>query len=339
MKRLLLLLLLAASAVADGPVRERFPSDYKPQPCAADTAAVCKSFPQGRIAEYGSAFRGFSIDQGWVDAHWDEMQQLFTPFCAKIANCFTVKDNDWVYCVDLLRDDFLATCDRFPDGTSDRQQCKMATLTYYIGLGAKTALHKTSQECVAAQGTPAGPRKLEAWIDRETFTHGFEDLVTVYAYDAETHIPVRAVITVDAGHLLSTEGPVSTAGYPTKYRAALKRVTNAQGRHDVVAPTMTLNATGYETLTLPIAMDVPKIVVEVSPSPDAWKIGANTITVIARDAATGEPAEMRVLAGDRVLGKTNIPLQVTFERGKKRPEIWMTSLYDRYGDVVIAPAR
>ena len=337
-KTLSLVLLLALPVLAQSPVREAFPSDYKPSPCAADTAAVCETFAMERMSEYGANFRGFDMRQEWVNEHWGEMTKALTPHCAKMANCFTIKDNDWVFCLDLLREDFIGTCKRFPADSEDFRQCTMFAMTYYIGLGAKTKLHKEAQECVAAQ-PPAAERALEAWLQPQTFHFGFDDLMTVYAYDAETHIPVRAVVTIDGGTLRSTEGPISTAGYATKWRAGLKRVPNAQGHRDLVGPTLTLTATGYRPLTIPMPMEVPKAIVEMTPSVAELKPGTNTITVTARDAATGKPAELRVMAGDRVLGKTNLPLQLELAPGKKRPEIWVTSLYDRYSDVVVVPAQ
>jgi hypothetical protein len=339
-KTLLLVILLAFPALAQnqGPIREVFPSDYTPNPCAADTAAVCKSFPMEQMSEFGGTFRGFDIRQEWVNEHWAEMTKAFAPLCAKMASCFTVKDNDWVFCLDILREDFIATCNRFPEGSEDRRQCTMFAMTYYIGLGAKTQLHKASQDCIATKPAAEG-RKLQVWLQPQTFDFYFDDLMTVFAYDAETHIPVRAVVTIDGGTLRSTEGPISTAGYPTKWHAGMKQVTNAQGHRDLVGPTLTLTATGYEQLTMPIPIEVPKAIVEMTPSAAELKPGTNTITVTARDATTGKPAELRVMAGDRVLGKTNSPLQFELVPGKKRPEIWVTSLYSRYSDVVIVPAQ
>jgi hypothetical protein len=337
MKKLLLLLLLATPAFAEAPVRESYPNDYKPQSCAPDTAAVCQSFPRERLAEYGATFRGFDIRPDWMKAHWDEQMKLFQPLCAKIANCFTVRDNDWVYCLDLMRSEFLGTCSRFPAGSDDHKQCSMFSLTYYIGFGARSELHRQAQECVAAQPPASSERTLQAWIEPTTYDKDFNGEMTVYAYDTETHIPVRARLTIDGGELRSTEGPIPTAGYISIWRAGLAHAPNAQGHRDIVAPTATLQATGYKTLTVPIPIDVPKAVIEMTPAAAKLKTGINTITVHARDAATGAPVEMRVMAGSRVLGNTNGPLKLELRRGTKRPEIWVTSLYDRYSDAVVAP--
>jgi hypothetical protein len=340
MRKLLPLLLVAftAAAAEKAPVREVFPNDYTPQACAPDAAKICETFVQSKMTSYATVFRGFNLNQTWVDAHWDELIPLFRPLCAKAGSCFTVKDNDWIYCLDLLREEFLSTCDRYPKDSTDHEQCIMFSLTYYIGLGSKSKLAQQSQECVNARAPQEGERTLQYWMTPEKFDHGFDGLLTVNVHDAETHIPVRAKLTIDAGKLISTEGPISTGFYPTNWKAALKRVPNAQGHRDVVRPTATLSATGYQTITFPMPIDVPTAEVTMSPAASALQPGKNTITITARDTATGEPVELRVMAGDRTVGKTNTPVQLELTPGKKRPEIWVTSLFDRYSDVVVAPA-
>lgn len=339
MKKLLLLLVLALPAIADTPAREIFPSDYKPSPCAADASVVCQSFPQNRMRSYAGDFRGFNLKQEWVDAHWDEMLALFTPICGKMGNCFAVKGNDWVYCLDLMRNTFVSTCDRFPAGSEDHRQCTWFATIYFVGLGGKTKLHESVQECVAQQPPSATLRKLEAWLDPHTFTADFDGQLTAYAYDAETHVPVRARVAIDAGTLKPIEGRVPTTGYPVKWRAGLKRVPNAQGHTDVVAPTAMFTFDGYEPLMIPIAMAIPTLTIQMTPSAAELRPGMNTITVTAHDSITDKPVEMRVMAGDRVLGNANKTLQFEWKRGEKRPEIWLTSLWNRYSDVVIVPAR
>jgi hypothetical protein len=291
------------------------------------------------MSSNAATFRGFNLSQDWISAHWNEMIPLFRPLCAKIGNCFTVPGNDWVYCVDMLRNEFRATCDRFPKDSTDHEQCLMFSLTYYTGLGAKTKLSQQTKECVAAQPAQEGERTLQYWITPEKFKEGFDDLLRVHVYDAETHIPVRATVTFDAGKLVSTEGPISTAFYETKWTAGLKRVPNAQGHRDVVGATATVTANGYKTLTFPIDLAVPKVNITMSPAASELKPGKNAITVSAVDVVTGAPVEMRVMAGNRVVGNTNLPLQLELAPGQKRPEIWVTSLFDRYSDMVVAPAQ
>ncbi len=320
--------------MAQGPAPETYPADYKPSACAPDPAAVCGSIEKKRIAERGAVYRGFDIKDAWLDVHWDEMTKLFAPLCAKIGNCFTVKDNTWVWCIDLMRDDFLETCERFPRKSDDYRQCRMLATTYFIGIAAITDVHKAAQECAAGQ-VSSEPRKLEAWVRPQKMDLGYDGELTIFAYDAETHIPVRASLSVDAGKLTKTDGP-ATAGTVLKWRAGLKRVPNAQNHGDIVSPTATLQATGYETLTIRLPLDVPTATVTMTPPPAQWKTGKNAITVTAVDSVTGEPVEMRVMAGDTILGNTNLPLQLELETGQKRPEIWLTSLFDHYSDIVVA---
>ena len=334
MKKIILLFLLALPALAQGPVREVFPSDYKPSPCAADPAAVCKSIERNRIVSYAALYRGFDLKEAWLDVHWDEMMGLFAPLCTKIANCFTVKDNTWTFCIDLMRDDFIGTCERFPKGSEDRTQCRMLATTYFIGIAGISDLHKAAQECAAGQAS-TGPHRLEAWVRPAKMDLSYNGELTVFAYDAETHLPVRASLSVDAGKLTRTDGPAA-AGSILKWRAGLKRVPNAQNHSDVVLPTATLTATGYEPLTIQFPLEIPTATVTMTPPATQLKPGSNTITVTAVDSVTGKEVEMRVMAGETVLGDTNRPLQLELPAGKKRPEIWVTSLFDHYSDIVVA---
>ncbi|HEX2059644.1 MAG TPA: hypothetical protein VHK90_02800 [Thermoanaerobaculia bacterium] len=329
------LLLLATALSAQTPKREVFPSDYKPHPCAADGTAVCESFSPLRIKSYALAFRGYNIHQEWIDAHWDEMTKAFLPLCTKIGNCFTVRDNDWVYCLDIMRDEFLATCNRFTT-PHDRDQCNMFAMTYYVGLGAKTELHRKAQECAPA---PDG-RTLEAWIEPKLIEPHHEGKVTIYAIDAETRIPVRAKLEIDGdAKLKSTEGPNPTAGYPSIWEAKYKRVPNADGHTNVAPPTVTLTATGYEPLTLTLPMpEVHAMKVEMNPPASKLRRGTNTITVTATDAVTGKPVWGHVFAGTLLLGETNKPIELVWNKGEKRPEIWVTALYGQHHDAVVAPA-
>lgn len=330
------LLLIATAASAQQPAkREVFPNDYKPQPCAADGKAVCESFSPLKLTAYGLAFQGFSIRQEWVDAHWNEMTAAFAPLCTKIGNCFTIKDNDWVYCVDAMQDEFLATCNRFPKGSDDRNQCVMFAKTYYVGLGSKQALFDQAQSCVAKQEPQTAPRKLEVWFDPALVELHHVGKLNIYAIDAETRIPVRATIAMDGAEpMQSTEGPITKTGYPNKWTAKYKRVPNADGHTDVAPPMLTFTATSYETVTVPMPMpEIHAMTAELSPK--TLKRGMNTITVTAKDAKTGKPVWGHVMAGTLVLGETNKPIELEWKKGEKRPEIWVRSLYDRHHDVVV----
>jgi hypothetical protein len=81
-----------------------------------------------------------------------------------------------------------------------------------------------------------------------------------------------------------------------------------------------------------------RVAIEVSPAIDKLKRGKNKITVNAIDVMTNKPVELRVMLGETILGDTNKPLEFEVKKGEKRPEIWATSLFDKYSDVVVAPA-
>jgi hypothetical protein len=332
---LAILLLVATTASAQAPKRAPYPNDYKPQPCAADGKAVCGSYSAQKLAQYGTTFQGFNIHQEWIDAHWDEMMAAFAPLCTKIANCFTVPDNDWVYCVDVAQDEFLATCDRFPKGSADRSQCVMFAKTYYVGLGSKQTLFDETRSCMAKHEPQTTLRKLEVWVDPSVVELHHDGKLDIYAIDAETHIPVRATIAMDGDQpLRSTEGPITKTGYPNKWTAKYKRVPNAQGHTDVQPPVMTFTATGYEPLVMAMPMpEIHEMAVELAPK--TLKRGTNAITVTAKDAKTGKPVWGHVFAGSVLLGETNKPLEFEWKKGEKRPEIWVRSLYDRHNDVVV----
>jgi hypothetical protein len=333
-KSLILLLFMAAPAFAqERLVPGKFPDDYKPSPCAADADAVCESYAKNKFKEAGTTYRGYDIETEWINAHWDEMRAAYKPICAKIGNCFTGPENDWVYCVSLMQPDFFVACERFPAESKDHDQCMMFAMTYWLGLKAKEPLQQAAQKCMAGQ--PQTAKTLEAIIvEKVRLDH--DGKLTVHAYDADTHIPVRAYMSIETGKIKSTEGPTPRTGYPNRWKGGLKRVPNADGHFDVAAPLMTLKAVGYTPLTIPMPIEVPKMVVEMTPSPDQLKPGRNIITVTARDAATGKPVEARVMVEDMAAGETNKPFALELTRRDKRPEIWVTSLFNRYSDVVVA---
>lgn len=340
MKTLAALLLLSLPALAQTP-REIYPSDYKPVPCAAKN--VCNSFPRVDFARYGVSLRKLPLRQHFVDQHWDELVSAFTPICTKIANCLGSPANaNWVFCTDFMRPDFLATADRFPRGSDDRDQWSMAALVWFIGLDkAAMASLKEAQDCLASQPAAAGERKLDAWINPVKIGESYNGNLTVYAIDRETHIPVMATIAVEGQELKpANDSPTGHAitYYKFPWPVRFNFVPNAGGHQDLVVPNVIVSAPGYETASLPLPLEPPRVIVELQPPASQLRKGTNTVTVVAKDAVTGQPVELRVLAGPKTLGNTNKPLVLELPSGTKRPEIWVTSLFKRYGDVVVAKA-
>ena len=72
--------------------------------------------------------------------------------------------------------------------------------------------------------------------------------------------------------------------------------------------------------------------------PAALQHGKNVITVTARDSISGRAIDGRVMLGKNEAGFTNQPIAIEWKKGTKRPEIWLKSYLNRYGDVVIEPA-
>lgn len=336
MTRLLLLLLLALPTLAQTPPREPFPSDYKPLACAPKD--VCKSFDRPNFARWAGAHRKLPIHQAWVNAHWDEMLTAFRPVCAKIGNCISVPGNDWVYCTDFMRGEFLAT-NPYPKGTDDNDQWNMSALVFFIGLdNALMAAEPIAQKCALEQRA-SEERTLEVWTSPAKIGPGYDGLVTIYAVDAETRIPVKAHITLEGQALKPADASPdghAMSHYKFPWALTLNPVPNADGHRDLVVPTASVKADGYAIAKIPMPFEVPRLILEMQPPASKLVRGKNTVTITARDATTGEPVELRVMAGTQVVGKSNQPL--TLEITRKRPEIWVTSLFNRYSDVVVAKA-
>lgn len=340
MKTFLALILLAALPLSGQPAAERdpLPSDYTPSPCAPDAGSVCETFAKENFHTFGAQFRGVAIDRKWLYGRWDELREAFLPTCAKIANCFTIPGNPSTFCIDLARDEFQRACDRFQPGTRDHDQCTMTATTWFIGLGIKKAEHQAAQSC-ATRAATTGKRQLEAWTSPSRIAADFDGKLRLFAIDAETRIPVQARITSDGpGRFHSTEGPVPMTAAILAWSPQLKRVPNAEGHTNVVAPSFTLEKDGYEPLTIPAPMEIHPLIVEMTPLPSELRKGKNSVTITARDGVTGQLVEARVMAGERIAGETNAPFELVIEKGRI-PEIWVTSLFDRYSDVVVVPAR
>jgi hypothetical protein len=339
MHRTLAILLVFAAPLLAQP-RQPFPDDFKPSPCAS-AAPVCKTFKQSQFHAV-AALRGLELGQEWVDAHWKELSEALAPACAKIATCFAT--NHFTFCNDVVFDEVYATtCNRYPEGSVEREKCGFFVLTYLTGhdRNSREPWEKI-QECAKAQPPADGERTFEWWMSPATIGADYPGHFYVYTIDSETRVPVTTRILMDVKQpIYATE---VASGLPTSFfkvpwkQPKLVRVPNAEGHRDVAPPEVRLEAPGYKTVTFRLPMDVPKMTVKMSPDPSKLTRGKNTVTITAVDAATGEPVEARVMGGHAVLGKTNVPFELEVVKGQKRPEIWVTSLYDRYSDVVVAPA-
>lgn len=335
----LTLLSATASALAQEAPLTPFPNDYKPSPCAPTN--VCESFERGRITSAGKSFLGFSITHEWVAEHWDEMMAFFKPICAKSGTCYAIHGSTFQWCNDLLMPEFRSACNRFDKASPDWRQCTMFVDTWALGRDQRTLQPwKDAQACIA-KSEPFQPSAKPpiVWMDPPTIVPGFKNYIRVYAVDPATHRPVPGKITVDKQKLYASANPTGILWtyYPWKWPIKFNREPNAQGHRDLIAPLVTVAPEGYPPVTFRMPAEVPKMI--VSMSPETLKTGRNTVTVTARDAATGAPVELRVLYGDEIVGESNKPFTLELKKGVKRHDLWASSMFDRYSDVVLAPGK
>lgn len=336
---ILLLLLAVTAALADEPVREPFPSDYTPSPCALP--AVCNSFERGQIISAGHSFQGFSIKDEWLRAHYDEMLAFFQPICAKAATCYGTHNSTFQFCNDALMPEYRSACDRFPYRSDDWNQCTMFVETWALGHDTRSLEKwKETQKCVKEKMpfTPTTTPPI-VWIAPAKITIDYKDYIRVYALDPVTKRPIQAPMKVEGQKLYASSNPtgVLSTYYPFKWPVKFNRVPNAEGHTDLVAPMITVEPEGYPPVTFRLPAEVPKMVLTMSPK--ELKRGRNVVTITARDAETGAPVEARVMYGEEVAGETNKPFELELKRGEKRRELWVTSLFHRYSDMVVLKAQ
>ena len=318
--------------------REPFPADYQPSPCATPDAVtrVAKTFPQSEIAQI-AAMRGYDVGQEWVDAHWKELTEALHPIWTKAATCFVTAGNDNLFCNDVAQTEAFAVCNRYPEGSKDREKCIFTMTAILAGQDHNSKQTWTELRACAEANKPAGERTLKWWLTPESFGAMYPGHFTVYTVDSETRVPVQARLHIQSTQPIYADdvpNGLPTTYYKVPWKPKLVRVANAQGHQDVVAPEVRIEAPGYKSVTFRLPMEVPVMKVEMKPA--KLKRGKNSVTITAVDAATGKPVEARVMGGQHVLGKTNVPFEL--ELTGKRPEIWVTNLYDRYSDVVVVAA-
>ena len=342
MKRLpgFLVLLASLNAFAARPTigHQPFPDDYVPHPCAA--AAACASLSRSQIVDAAATLRGYTIDQAWLEAHWDEMLELVRPTCAKLATCYATPGNSSLFCMDLLFPEFWGKCDRYPKDSPDYEQCSLFMRIYSLRADLKDKeTWEQAQACAAKQPARTQPGTMKVWMSPERIGDEYSGKFTVYALDVETRVPVQALVTME-GTRLSARAPGGKpwTNYEIEWPVKFRRVPNADGHTDLVPPSVTVTADGYAPITLTLPAEPRKVVVGMTPSAGKLKPGPNTVTVTAKDVVTGQPVELRVMLGDTVAGDTNKPITIELPKGQKRPEIWATSLFEKYSDIVVAPA-
>lgn len=339
MRKLLLLpLLLAMTAGADEPQRQPFPDNFTPSPCAPDNA--CRSFDPSVFASAASRFLGFTIDHDWIKREGPRVTDDLKPMCRKIATCYATPGNFYMFCNDAVMPEMRAVCDkRYTKGTFEHDQCGKYIETFALGVDQQSkATAEAAQKC-GWEKTPKLDKPVPpvVWMEPASIPRDYKGYIIFYAYDPDTKVPVPARVEIENQKIYAPSNPAGTPATYFRFKWPIKfnRVTNAQGYRDVEAPMVTVQADGYKVVKFRMPADVPKMTLTMSPA--KLKPGKNTVTITATDSETGKPVEARVMYGERVAGETNKPFELEVKKGK-RPDLWVTSLFDRYSDVVISPA-
>jgi hypothetical protein len=329
------------SATSLPPAREHFPSDYKVSACAP-AATDCTGFALAKIRGAGKSFLGFRLSQEWIDEHSKELLVAFAPICAKRASCMGTLGNNFLFCDDIVTPELAAVCDvRFPKSKSmyDWEECSEFTQTFALGVDQQAmTLGDAAQACAAGQPRSGGT--MDVWIEPPVISPDNKDYITFYAIDTATHMPIAAEVRFLNEIVFAPSNPAGTMAtyYPFKYTPKFRRIPNAEGHTDLAPSLVTIESPYHPKVTLNLPVKVPQMIVEMNPPAARLKPGENTVTISARDAESGKAVEARVMVGDRWGGDTNKPFKLLVpKRADEMPEVWVTSLFDRYSDQVVVP--
>ena len=336
----ILALLFLATNVSFPATNVAFPDDYTPSPCAAEN--VCQSYDRTQLKSAAFTMLGLSPDAKWFENHYDEMLKLYAPICRKHATCLATPGNNFLFCDDIVIREYRAVCDTaYPKSKNafENEQCREFTEIWALGVDMRAnAVSVEGQKCAKEKGLDVMHAKPPiVWVEPSPIPRGYKGDIYVYALDPDTHVPVQANIEIEKQQIYSPANPTGrvATGYPFKWSHKYNRVKTADGHADLAPPMLTLTPQFYPAVTIPLPSPAPKMIVEMKPA--KLKRGVNKVTVTARDAESGEPVEARVMAGHDVAGDTNQPIEITVPKSGKVPEIWVTSLFDAYGDVVVKP--
>jgi hypothetical protein len=322
------LVLAFAAAPLFAQIREAAPDNFPVSPCAV--ANSCQTFDDSELVSAAFSYYGLQLDMNWITANRDVLLKAFEPACRRHATCLATPGTTYWFCDDVLTNelheaDFCAKL--FPQEAQPK--CRQYREIWLLGIDIKAKdKWQAAQKCAASTPPVQHTKPLEVWMRPEVLPPHFKGKVTLYARDADTHLPVYAKFKFDTAIVYASANPegLPATVYPFDYTPTFKRVPNAEGHTDLVPPTVTVTAPYYPTSSFPLKAEVPKAIVELK------REGRNKIIVEAKDATTGKPVEMRVMMGDDAIGDTNKPIEL--KRGQKG-QIWVTSLFNMYSDQVV----
>lgn len=330
----ILLLLLCAPATLLAQSHTLFPPDFTPSPCAPQNN--CTTFKDTELESAASKFYGLPLNMKWVLAHRQAILQAHETACRRHATCLATPGNPFWFCDDILAAEVRGVCDRiFPN----EEQCNNYREVWLLGIDIRAKpVWAKAQECAAKLPPVAHTKPLEVWVKPEVVPPAYKGKLTFFALDPETKVPIYAVFSIENQIWYASASPAGlpATNYPFDFQVKLKRVPNGEGHRDVVPPIVTVKAEGYPTITFPLNTVIPKMIVEMKPAASELHRGRNTIVVSARDSLTGKPVEGRVMFDGDVAGETDKPLTLEVDGKGHYPEIWVTNLFNRYSDVVVA---
>jgi hypothetical protein len=332
--------LMAGTYVPPSP-RPPYPDDYKPVPCAP---VSCESFNEDDLHSAAYSFLGLNVNAPWFQAHEAELRDLITPFCKKRNTCMATPGNVNMFCDDLVTPEIRTICGKKyskPEDAKDLEQCQAWVETWALGMTQKS--YKpwlAAQECAKPYGV-MHTQTPDVWMAPASIPSDYTGYLTFFAIDRDTHVPVFGHISGWEGNILyapsNPTGETATY-YPFQGPFQLVRVPRPDGHTDIAGPMLTMKFDFYPAMTFRMAIDIPKLTVTVEKDPKYGLPGKHEITVKALDAVSGKPVELVVMAGTFALGPSNTTLSIDRKKGEKLPEIWVTSLFNRYSDLVVAPA-
>ncbi|HEX8153649.1 MAG TPA: hypothetical protein VF698_11010 [Thermoanaerobaculia bacterium] len=340
MRPLTISLLFLASITTAAAQQPNYPDKYERLACAPES--VCKSFDEKSLRSAAARYLGLTLDADWLGKNGARMRELIEVQCAKIANCYAQPDvTTPAFCNDIIVPEMRANCTKeWAKGSKDAEQCRVYVEIFATGLDQYTRKQFQEAHACALEKTPPVKKSVapKVWIEPAKIPYGYKGELYVFAVDPETNLPIPGRIDISHQILWSRPNPEGTLAtfYAFKWPTKFVREPNADGHTNVVAPTVTVSFDSYPEVKFPLPVETPKMTLAMTPA--KLKRGRNTVTITAKDVATGQPVEARVMLGERVLGETNKPFALELKKGEKRPEIWVTSLFDLYSDAVVLPA-
>lgn len=329
------------------------PADFTPSPCAPENACQ-SSYERSSLPSAAFALFGLTLDAGWIEQHADTVIAAMGLACRRRATCLGTAGNTFWFCDDVLYAEVHPVCDKLFPKKADAHnwdQCSAFRDTYLTGIELLAGnIWRKAQQCAKVAGATPHTKPFEVWMEPASLRPGFTGTIKFFAIDPDTHLPVLAAITFENQTVYAPANPAGNAAtyYPIPYTLKLVRVPNSEGHSDIVPPMVTFTTPAYPStadgppyplVKFRLPAEIPTLAVEMKPGADKLHKGKNRVIISARDVDTGKPVEMRVVIGTDQIGNTNEPLVIDLEKSGHHPEIWLTSLYDRYSDVVVAKAR